>query len=524
MRVRLSAGRSTPAHASGVVWAGARAAAVDAALTAAGSPGLLPTYDMLWGSHADRLFKQAVIDSGFATMDKASWPHDGGVFVSGVKGEVFREGSSAVYRLPDGTLAYLVVRDGWASCSVAGVSSDPVGSALSMFQTLYPATYLDATDDRVPVTFWSLGPHGPEPRLRMIDASPWETIRRNYSASVRENLDATMTAFEPGKGGLLLLWQGPPGTGKTWALRALVSEWLPWAEFHYITDPDAFFVESASYMIDVLLADSYEAIHEPSGDIYSEDAADKWRVLILEDTGELLSANAKEKYGQGLSRLLNVVDGLIGQGLRVLVLVTTNDELGELNPAVRRPGRCASQVEFVPMTAEEVAEWLGAQEAEAGTTLAELYSRATVEPVEPLAGESLEAGGVIRDSVLTPIMDARMHHDGTWEVWEVKPPDDVKAEIRRVAAEHAPDGYGETAYHSADRAVFWVSADWTTPEEHAAAEADFRAIDGVDDFQHDAEAALPDGDGWEQVWPDPDSDLALERVVQLAARPLETDS
>ena len=41
-----------------------------------------------------------------------------------------------------------------------------------------------------------------------------------------------------------------------------------------------------------------------------------------EDTGELLSADARERSGQGLSRFLNVVDGLIGQGLRVLVLVT----------------------------------------------------------------------------------------------------------------------------------------------------------------------------------------------------------
>jgi primosomal protein N' len=147
-----------------------------------------------------------------------------------------------------------------------------------------------------------------------------------------------MSWTEPSADGQLLLWQGPPGTGKTWGLRALASEWSQWAEFHYITDPDAFFVTNPSYMIDVLLSDSYMAIEQETGDVYDEtDAGGKWRVLILEDTGELLSANAKEQYGQGLSRLLNVVDGMIGQGLRVLALVTTNDELrrGWANPRAR---------------------------------------------------------------------------------------------------------------------------------------------------------------------------------------------
>ena len=58
----------------------------------------------------------------------------------------------------------------------------------------------------------------------------------------------------------------------------------------------------------------------------NEDGLEKpWRLLVLEDTGELLSADARDRAGQGLSRFLNVVDGLIGQGLRVLVLVTTNE-------------------------------------------------------------------------------------------------------------------------------------------------------------------------------------------------------
>jgi hypothetical protein len=103
-----------------------------------------------------------------------------------------------------------------------------------------------------------------------------------------------------------------------------------------------------------------------------------WRLLILEDTGELLSANARLQAGQGLSRFLNVVDGLIGQGLRILVLVTTNEELGRLHPAVARPGRCAANVLFHRLAPEQANAWLRAHGHDGAVaepaTLATLYA------------------------------------------------------------------------------------------------------------------------------------------------------
>jgi hypothetical protein len=63
--------------------------------------------------------------------------------------------------------------------------------------------------------------------------------------------------------------------------------------------------------------------------------------------------DAKARTGQALSRFLNVVDGLIGQGLRLLVLVTSNEDLGKLHPAVNRPGRCIQKILFQPFTSVE---------------------------------------------------------------------------------------------------------------------------------------------------------------------------
>jgi hypothetical protein len=501
-RVTLSPGRSRPAAALPGSPPVSRCAALNAALTASGQPPLLATYEVTQGGPGGRAFMAAVLEAGHTEMSGGGWPCE----ISSLNEEplaklarrIFGDGDDeAVYRFADGSLVYVQLHWGTCYLRVAGPSQGAVATAAARFQVLYPATYLSAVaGERVPITFWSHGPNGPVQRLRMIDASPWETIERNYSAAVRDQLASMMDGFKPGKGGQLILWQGEPGTGKTWALRALVSEWLPWAEFHYITDPDAFFVDYPSYMVDVLLADSYEAIDPSSGEWAVEEAADgKWRVLILEDTGELLSANAKEKYGQGLSRLLNVVDGMIGQGLKVLCLVTTNDELGELNAAVRRPGRCAAQIEFVPMTAEEVAAWRGIslEEAEA-ITLAELYAGEGREALEPEPEPD-----AITAAASQPIL----------------------AELARVAQAHAPEGgYGETAWNEETGTVFWVAADWTSNDEWDAAQEAFLAVEGVNRFESEAEAALPEDDGWQLVWPEPESEAAIARLTELAGRPL----
>ena len=91
-----------------------------------------------------------------------------------------------------------------------------------------------------------------------------------------------------------------------------------------------------------------------------------------------MTPDAKTIIGQGLSRFLNVVDGLIGQGLRVLVLVTTNEELRALHPAVSRPGRCAANVDFGALLPDEASAWLGRHGIPDGRresrTIASLYA------------------------------------------------------------------------------------------------------------------------------------------------------
>lgn len=271
---------------------------------------------------------------------------------------------------PDGMSVALRLMDGRITASLAARAPDALEGKVRELRDLFPAAVADPEAPQVPVTFWSLGPMGPVGRSRSIAVPSWPAISANYAQMTRGMLDPLMRDFVPGVGGQLLLWHGPPGTGKTYALRALGWEWRRWCSMHYITDPETFFGQHAAYMLDVLLTDADEpdpavadfdpddpdAPERPRPDPRAADG--RWRLLVLEDTGELMSSDARERSGQGLSRLLNVVDGLIGQGLRILVLVTTNEEVRRLHPAIARSGRAAARVEFPPLPVHEATRWL----------------------------------------------------------------------------------------------------------------------------------------------------------------------
>lgn len=226
--------------------------------------------------------------------------------------------------------------------------------------------------DETYIYFWSNGSNGPMNVRRRIAVPSWTEIDGNYTSKVNGELERLMKghASELLTDGQLILWQGPPGTGKTYALRALAREWREWCDFHFITDPDAFF-GSAAYMMQVVLKPNHYVN-------LVDDGEEKWNLLILEDSGELLAADAKQQVGQSLSRLLNLVDGMIGQGLRIIVLVTTNEELSKLHDAVSRHGRTASRISFEELSKDEAAQWLERhnldQSANGHRSIADLYA------------------------------------------------------------------------------------------------------------------------------------------------------
>jgi hypothetical protein len=329
-------------------------------------------------NYAFTVFQAIVTGRGFKALfqnrlDRSDRP----LRPDSVEGELlfwweFPDTRSAVFRIAQADAVVLVTSG--ETCLTIWAAAATVDAARRILRDItkrFPPSAA-GTNRALPFTFWHLSEVGGSSLPRRIEVAAWDELSANYCGDTRARLAALMDGFSPdGKRGKLLLWHGEPGTGKTHAIRALAWSWRKWCRFEYVTDPEELF-GCGGYLTEVMLHHS----HEISFD--GEELPEKWRLLILEDSGEMLGVDAKQLVGQGLSRLLNLSDGILGQGTRIMILLTTNEELGKLNPAVMRPGRCLSRIEFRRFSADEANGWLrhmgSDRRVDGARTLSDLYA------------------------------------------------------------------------------------------------------------------------------------------------------
>lgn len=204
----------------------------------------------------------------------------------------------------------------------------------------------------------------------------------NYPAPVRSALGELMNLRRPQGSGRLLVWSGPAGTGKTSAIRTLARQWASWCDVHVVSDPEHLF-GSSEYLLD-LVAGATESFPDVRG-------PRRWRLLVAEDADQQLAAPEDQPVSPALSRLLNVTDGLVADGLDVLVLLTSNQRMRKLHPALTRPGRCLSVIEFGLFSPHEASRWLGGP-VNSSASLAELYERRRACPRVETSGPQLATG------------------------------------------------------------------------------------------------------------------------------------
>lgn len=314
------------------------------------------------------LFRVALLTDGLTVTLARGWGVEAADLDQLPPHEVLldEKGRALLFRL-DGALVRVLVDERQVGCLIAATSRAEAQRALDTLMAAWPESHPEPTRTSR-ITFWNWNGRTAASRTRDIETPPWHEIRGNYALATAEPLTQLFERTTALDAGRLILWHGSPGTGKTHLIRALAHAWSAWCSTEYVIDIDSLLNGSSEYLTSMIL-DPTDRHNDPKGE--------RWRLVVLEDAGEFLMPDAPATQGQGFSRLLNTLDGMLGQTARLMVLATTNRPLSALDPSIVRPGRCGQELEIPPLSAGEAAAWLAARDHRAPVggpaTLAQLF-------------------------------------------------------------------------------------------------------------------------------------------------------
>jgi len=148
-------------------------------------------------------------------------------------------------------------------------------------------------------------------------------LENHYNDSFKDAYTKIMDSINGNKSKGLIMLHGFNGTGKTSFLRHLVTT----------TDRKIIYISP----------DMSARLSDPSFLTFLMDH--KNSVLIIEDAENVLKSR-EAGMNQAVSNLLNVTDGILGDGLKFQVICTFNTSYDQIDHALKRPGRLLAEYEF----------------------------------------------------------------------------------------------------------------------------------------------------------------------------------
>ena len=157
-------------------------------------------------------------------------------------------------------------------------------------------------------------------------------LELNYGTNFKRVHDVIVDKLNETNGKGIILLHGDPGTGKTSYIKHLTS---------LIKEKDILFIPPSMA----------EMLSEPSIIPFLMDH--KNSILIIEDAERVISDREGNGSPAGVSNILNLTDGILGDCLSIQIVATCNMKREKIDQALLRKGRLIAEHKFSKLSVEE---------------------------------------------------------------------------------------------------------------------------------------------------------------------------
>ena len=161
---------------------------------------------------------------------------------------------------------------------------------------------------------------------------PQINLELNYGSDFKKVHDVIVGKLNETNGKGIILLHGDPGTGKTSYIKHLTS---------LIKEKDILFIPPSMA----------EMLSEPSIIPFLMDH--KNSILIIEDAERVISDREGNGSTAGVSNILNLTDGILGDCLSIQIVATFNMKREKIDQALLRKGRLIAEHKFEKLSVEE---------------------------------------------------------------------------------------------------------------------------------------------------------------------------